>query len=197
MKKYIVPTFSQWLPLSVAIVIIYAFIYLIVQQYIRQSANEILAQIAIDATEKIDAGVTAVQVVKDMHPADMEKSLAPFIILYGAGGEPLAGSAFLHGKIPVPPQGVFDYAAQNGAYNISWQPEPNARSAILVQSCTIEGKNGYLLSGRSLREIEQRELLVRQQVTVGTFITLVATFIATFIGQIIKRRANISASTLA
>lgn len=76
--------------------------------------------------------------------------------LFLEGGGPIAGSGTLDGKLPTLPPGVFDFTRQNGQDGITWQPQPDVRSAIVVVH--YNGlQSGFVLAGRSLREVEIRE----------------------------------------
>ena len=83
-------------------------------------------------------------------------SLAPYIVLYDAEGNPFLSSATLDGKIPVPPKGVFASAKQYGEDIVTWQPRPDVRTAIVVRPY-FGTRSGFVLAGRSMREVERRE----------------------------------------
>ncbi len=186
MKKIIIHAGLLWLPLSAAIVIVYGVMYLLVQQDIRQSANDILVQYAADAKDKLSAGMSATTVVTAMPAVNMQIGLAPFVILYDMNGKPIAGSGKLHGQLPAPPTGVFDHVAEYGEHRLSWQPELSARSAIVVMHGMVDRKSGFILAGRSLREIEIRERSVLGLAKTGLVATLIVTFLATVAAGLLK-----------
>src|ERR1700692_1887141 len=89
----------------------------------------------------------------------MARSRAPFVIAYNDQGHPLASQAKLNGGIPAPPPGVFDYVRQHGEERVSWQPilgkVRGVRIAAVVER--VGGAHpGFVLAGRSLREVEDR-----------------------------------------
>ena len=193
MKKLINLT-TPWMPLAVAIICIYGITYLAIQQYIRLSANEILMQYAIDTKERLENGKPLSQTIKGIDSTDMEKSLSPFIIIYNNDGRAQASTTTLHGKCPSPPMGVFNVAQSTGENRRSWQPEPGVRNAIVVIPYSTAGQKGYVVAGRSLREVEMRESFLLSQITVGLMLTLAATFIASLIAQFIRNKVNKSYS---
>jgi len=127
-----------------------------------------------------------VQSVVPTEKIDIAKSLAPYIIIFDATGKPIASSAQLNGQTPTIPSGVFDSVRQSGEVRITWQPQSNVRSAIVVTE--FRGSNsGFVLAGRSLREAEKRIDGIGQIVLVGWGGILVVTFLAIVI--LLRRNA--------
>jgi hypothetical protein len=150
----------HWLPLAVVTTLLCGLVYLVVQQSLRQGANDPQIQMAEDAAAALAAGGTP----ESMVPAgqvEISTSLAPFMVIYSDTGEPLASSGLLHGTIPLLPSGVFDYTRQNGEDRVSWQPESGVRIAAVVVAYG-GAQPGFVLAGRSLREVEKRESQVEQ-----------------------------------
>lgn len=143
----------RWL-CTVILVTIFAFlIYGSVQHVLRMSANDPQIQISQDFAVELSQG-KAVRVGEDK--IDIEKSLSTYVIIFDSNLNPVTSSAVLDGKTPVLPQGVFGYAGKNGENRFTWQPKNGVRSAAVLVS--FGGKNpGYVLVGRSLREVEKRE----------------------------------------
>jgi hypothetical protein len=77
----------------------------------------------------------------------------------------------LDGKTPLPPLGVLDSVRRSGEDRITWQPAPGVRQAIVV----TRFQHGFVLAGRSLRLVEQRESGAEGVVAVFWFATLGAT----------------------
>lgn len=123
--------------------------YLTFQQVLRQSANDPQIQIAED---------TAVNFSNDQIPIisnkiNIDKSLSTFIIIFDKDGNVLVSSAVLNNKVPTLPDGVLQETNSKKEIRFTWQPENGVRiSAVLVKA-----DKGYVLAGRSLREIEKRE----------------------------------------
>lgn len=131
--------------------------YLTGQQILRQSANDPQVQIAEDTANQLVKG-TAADGVTTRLSVDLQQSLAPFIIIYDAQGNVQASQAVLDGNTPVLPNGVLDYTKRYGQHSLTWQPKPGIREAVVIQYFVgPNNTSGYVLAGRSLREIEKRE----------------------------------------
>jgi hypothetical protein len=128
-----------------------------VHQNFRSSANDPQIQMAEDAAEALEKGVAIVTILGNSK-VEIEKSLAPYLVMYDQAGKPVAGSGELNGKLPTLPEGVFKYAKNKGEDRITWQPEKGIRSAIVVVSYNSpNAQGGFVMAGRSLREVEKRE----------------------------------------
>ncbi len=148
-------TFKYWLGAAILITALVFFVSVIVQQVIRQSANDPQVQMAEDGATKLASGQSAQDVVPK-ESVDIASSLATYMIIFDANGKPLASSAQLNGQTPTIPSGVFDYVRRNGEDRITWQPQDGVRSAVVVTQ--FKGSNsGFVLAGRSLRETERLE----------------------------------------
>jgi hypothetical protein len=139
-------------------------LYAIPQQVLRNGANDPQIQLATDAVAMLEGGAPPSEAISAGN-VDMARSLAPFIIAYDDQGKPLASQAKLSGGVPVLPTGVFDYVRQHGEERVSWQPilgnVRGVRIAAVVER--VGGAHpGFVLAGRSLREVEVRETEVRE-----------------------------------
>lgn len=140
---------------AAALTIALGAIEVCVQQNYRMSANDPQIQMAEDAATSIADARLAVAAQRARYPrADIAKSLAPWLAVYDKHGTLLAASATLDGAGPVPPAGVFQSAMALGDDRLTWQPRVGVRAAIDVRA--IAG-GGFVVAGRSLREVEQRE----------------------------------------
>src|SRR6185503_13168562 len=128
-------TVRHYLPLALVITVLCGLAYLLTQQVLRLGANEPQIQMAQDAAARLSAGESLANVVT-AGTLDVGRSLAPFTIAYDDQGNVLAASGLLHGQPPALPPGVFDSVRQNGEDRISWQPEPGARYAAVVERVT-------------------------------------------------------------
>ncbi len=168
---------KYWLLAAIIITGLFFLTYAAVQQVLRQSANDPQIQMAEDTAAKLTGG----QLVRDIVPlgkVDIATSIAPYMIIFDANGKPVASSAQLNGQTPTIPSGVFDSVRQNGEDRITWQPQDGVRSAIVVTQ--FKGANsGFVLAGRSLREVEKREDSIMQLLTIGWAGLLLFTFLVT------------------
>jgi len=143
----------------VIITIIFGTIYVAGQQVLRQSANDPQIQMAEDTATALASGSSAPAdfMPASRQPFDITKSLAPFTIIFDSGGVILESSGDLNGENFSFPMGVFDYAKANGEDRFTWQPEVGQRFAVVLKYYAVGGKSGFVLVGRSLREVEIRE----------------------------------------
>jgi hypothetical protein len=137
---------------------IFLTIYTVGQQVLRQSAYDPQIQMVEDATVSLASGSA---VPADFMPVsrqlfDMSQSLAPFTMIFDGSGVPLESSATLAGEAAVPPAGTFDYAKLHGENRFTWQPAVGARFAVVLKYYAAGSKSGFVLVGRSLREVEIR-----------------------------------------
>ena len=173
-------TFSTWLPLAVAIAVLSGLVFVAVQQDYRMSANDPQIQIAEDVAQAIVSNKASPDSIVPPEPTvDITQSLATFVAIYSATGTPIGSSVAIDGKLPVVPSGVLDKALANGENRLTWQPKAGARFAVVVAS--FGGKEpGFVLVGRSLKEVENREHQLAILVAVGAAVAWLLTFAAVF-----------------
>lgn len=146
MKRYI-----PWLAAAAIIIVISGTIYATVQQAQRSAANTPQIQLAEDTAVLLNHGAEPKNIV--LGSVDMRASLAPFTVIYDKAGHVVKGSGFLDQKVPEVPIGILK-AAEGHEYNaVTWQPEENVRIATV----TVAANQYYVMSGRSLREVEKNE----------------------------------------
>lgn len=168
-----------FIPFAVIITCTCALVYGTVQQNFRQSANDPQIQISEDLASGAAQTANPAQINLGA-PIDISASLATFVIIYDKDGKEIAGNAKIAGQTPQIPGGVLEYAKAHGQDRITWQPQPNTRAAIVVTY--YKGQNeGYVLVGKSLREVEKRELKLQYQVLAVWLVTMAASFVTTVI----------------
>ncbi len=144
MRKYI-----PWFGIIAILVLIFGTMYGVTQQAQRSAANSPQIQLAEDAAMQLNNGAKA----QVMGKVDMAHSLAPFIIIFDKHGNVVSGSGFLNGRLPQAPLGILTAANGHDYHSISWQPSAGVRIAAI----TVAAKDYYVLSGRSLKEVEANE----------------------------------------
>jgi len=87
---------------------------------------------------------------------EISRSLAPFYVIFDNSQEPIASSGLLKGEMPTLPDGVLDFARQNRGHSLTWEPQPGTRIATVI----VPYKDGFVLAGRNMREVEAREAQV-------------------------------------
>jgi hypothetical protein len=175
-KGSLMKTFIQimkiWLPLAIVTAGLCGLVYLTVQQSLRMQANDPQIQMAEDGAIALNSGASVESVVPTAQ-VEIAASLAPFMTVFDDSGKVLATSARLHGAVPLYPAGVLDYTRKAGNDRVTWEPEPGVRMATVV----VRYDKGYVLAGRSLREIEKRV----RQVEILTGMALLAIWITTLL----------------
>ncbi len=169
-------TLIHWIPLVVVVTLASSGIYGAVQQALRISANDPQIQMAEDAATALGGG-RPVEAVVPADKIDIASSLAPYLVVFDDSGRPVASSGMLHSQMPALGPGVFDYVRRNGENRITWQPEPGVRSATVITR--VGGANpGFVMAGRSLREVESRIDNIGLLLAAGWLGTCVAVLVA-------------------
>jgi hypothetical protein len=177
---------KTWLPLAVIVTCLSGLIYLTIQQNIRISANDPQIQIAEDISSQLAEG----QNPQDFIPStktELSKSLATYIMLFDQNGKLTGSSVTLNGNNPVVPQGVFTSAKKSATNEtrFTWQPQRGVRSAVVLDY--YKGPiPGFVLIGRSIKEIEIRETQQEYIIFAGWAVTMLASLLAVFVLNKIK-----------
>jgi hypothetical protein len=161
MKKYFKP-----LGFLAVITVVFITIYAANQSVLRSSANDPQIQMAEDTAEILNNGAEPGSLVSGK--VDVNKSLAPFIIIYDKLGKAVASPAY-SGQTPLRdiPFGVLKSAGSS--YNaVTWQPEFNVRLAAVA----VEANQYYVVSARSLTGVERRENSLTKIVLLGWLLTI-------------------------
>lgn len=185
LTRSLVPSFLHWIPLAVLTVLICGTVYAAIQSDLRSGADDPQIQMATDARNALQSGASAQSLVPTAQ-IDIAQSLAPYLVIYDVNGQPVASSATLHGQALTPPSGVFGYARTHAMDTLTWMPEAGVRSAIVV----VHYSDGYVLAGRSLRQVEQREDDALLTIGALCVFTLAMTFLATLLSQTLATRLN-------
>jgi len=178
--------FRHWLPIALAFSAACLVAYIAVQQTYRQSANDPQIQMAEDAARSVGGG-SATQSLIFAGNVDIGSSLSPYLVFYNDAGTPTGGNGFLNGKFPLLPAGIFDYVRANGETRVTWQPQTDIRQAIVVTR--INGSApGFVMAGRSLREVEWREGQLGLIVFAGWILTLIGLLVIQWLLELVGAR---------
>ena len=164
-----------WLPLALAGTIIMVTVYVVVQQTIRQSANDPQIQLAEDGAASLANGFSPYSLIGNVK-VDIGNSLAPFVTIYDESGQVVASTGYLGGQVPVVPKGVLDFAKTHDDDRLTWQPASTTRLAAVVKYYSGKNSSGYIVAARSLCEVEVREGFVELAVGAAWVALLVAMF---------------------
>lgn len=166
---------SLFVIFAVIITFLFGFIYFSLRQNYRLSANDPQVQISESSANMLSEGRDLASVLPEQK-ADISKSLATFIIVYDDSQNPIISTAILDGQIPELPKGVLDNALENGQNRVTWEPKGGIRIAAVVTRYDA----GYVLAGRSLREVETRIGMLEKQVAIAWFLTIGVAFLGTW-----------------
>ena len=176
---------KKWLPLAFLTAGLCALVYLTVQQSLRMGANDPQIQMAEDAASQLNTGA-GVKSVLPSTKVEIAESLAPFMIVFDKSGNVLASSATLHGTVPAYPAGVLDYVRKNGQDRVTWQPEAGVRMATVVTPY----QNGFVMTGRSLTEVEKRESQVESLSGLAMLGIWAMTLVIIVLGELVGRQKS-------
>jgi len=160
-----------WVPIAVALTGLCGVVYASVQQDLRQGANDPQIQMAEDAAAALDSGA-APNAVLPAKQIELSSSLQPYVMVFDRSDELVASSVMLHGKPPPFPSSVLGDAKQQD--RVTWQPEADVRSAVVVQPW----RDGFVVVGRSLRLVEERESATLLIASLAWAVTLGASAVA-------------------
>lgn len=177
--KRLEKTFRYWIPIALTATVLSGLVYFTVQQELRMGANDPQIQTAEDIAVALSRNRDIASVVPTQQ-VDITNSLAPFVIVYNDQGNVVSSSATLHGQIPLFPKDVFTNVRGNGEERLTWQPESQVRIATVVTRYAGV-QQGFVIVGRSLREVEKREDSLMHQVALAWGTSLISSFIITLL----------------
>ena len=181
-REKIIEFLKIWLPTAIVITTLCGLVYLVVQQGMRAAANDPQIQMAEDTARALETGKLPAEVI----PADkveISKSLSPFLMIFDDSDHEtaIASSAILDGELPILPPGLLEYVKAHGQDRVTWQPREGVRSALVIERFSGVA-SGYVVAGRSLREVEIRETNVLHETALVWVLAIFATFvISTFL----------------
>lgn len=145
----------------------YGTMYLLTQQVLRTGANDPQIQIAEDMAAQLNKGVNATA-LNSSPKTDVVASLSPFLMIYDSNRQLVAATSILDGNTPVLPPGVLMSTSSSHENRLTWQPRGGVRLAVVV----VKYNDGYVLAGRSLREVEKRETNLLDEIMIGWLVTV-------------------------
>jgi len=169
--------FIYWLYSAVIVTLVCGLMYAVLRQNYRVSADDQLVQISQDLSSAMAAG----EPPQDLgNPTfDLGQNLSPFVAVYDSSGKALAYTAVLDGKAPELPSGAFSTAKKKGEDRFTWQPKSGVRIAAVVTyfGSDANKNSGFVLAGRSLKEVERSETNLAYTVSIGWALILVVSFL--------------------
>jgi hypothetical protein len=186
LTRFLLKSFLNWLPFAAVLSLCFLMIYISVQQNYRQNANDPQIQIVKDTIFALNTKHPPSDVIPT-DKIDPGQSLSPFVVIFNAQGQPLSSSVILDGQTPIPPSGVFSYTQTHQSDRFTWEPKPGIRIAAVLES-TNQPQSLYVLSGRSLTEVENREDRLLLLTLIGLILSLLGIFILILLVRFAKFR---------
>lgn len=163
-------TLIKFIPFAFVISCALGLVLFEVHQNYRQNANDPQIQIAEDLANLVQSGQNTDNLnLPDR--IDITQSLATFVVVYDTDHTPVAGSGYLNANSPIPPAGTF----RDTENRFTWEPSNDVRIATVLVPID-KGNKGYVLAGRSLREVEIRENNLTITIVLAWFAAMVGTF---------------------
>jgi hypothetical protein len=144
-----------WLAIIGVATLILGASYTMVQQSTRLSADDLPLTTSQVAKQELQSGSDAKDVVPTLK-TDLSFDTSVFMIVTDSSQHILASSAVLHGKTPLPPNGVFSFTNVHGTDHFTWQPESGVRMATRITKYGNAPNDGYIITGQSLKPFEDR-----------------------------------------
>lgn len=144
-----------WLALAAAATVMLGTAYTLIQQSTRLSADDAPLAVAQTAKQQLESGASPADVVPSSI-VDLKSDNSVFIIVTDNQEHIQASSARLDGSTALPPKTTFDFTAQNGTDHFTWQPAPGARLATRIMPYKSGSQSGYVVTGQSLSQAENR-----------------------------------------
>jgi Na+-translocating ferredoxin:NAD+ oxidoreductase RnfG subunit len=143
-----------FLLLVALITVIFGTIYATVKQTYRNNANDPQVEVVDQVASLIEQDIPLDAILGGSDQVDMSKSLGLFVMIFDKDKKLISASAQLDGQTPTPPDNTFERAKQDGENRFTWEPKDGVRIAAVLKA--VDDK-GYVLAGRSLREVENRQ----------------------------------------
>lgn len=174
--------FVKWIGFAIITSVIPVLVYSASQQILRQNANDPQIQLSEDAAARLSQGDSVNLVSGQTQTIDIAKSLSVFAMIINEEGQTVFSTARLQNSIPTLPSGVLAKTKNDGQIRFTWQPRDGVRSAVVITYYTGSHGSGYVLVGRSLREVEKREDSLLSEIILGWIVYLFATLILATLG---------------
>ncbi len=147
-------------------------VFVSVMQSLRLSANDPQVQITGDILSSLSQGADP----KQLSPTtvDMASASNPFVIIYDNNEKALGSTVTLDKKTPIAPKAAFEKTKKNNENRFTWEPKDGLRQAVVM----VKYKDGYVLVGRSLGEVDERIKMVMRVVGIAWVIGISATTLA-------------------
>lgn len=153
-----------WFAVLAILLVGFGTIYGAVNQAQRSDANDPQIQLAEDTANSLDKKETPLTLTRS--GVEMTQSVAPFINVYDKKGKAVLTKGNVDGKAPKAPLEELEKARGVAYHAFTWEPKEDVRVAAIA----VEAKDYYVLSGKSLREVEKNQTTTLQVVLLGAVV---------------------------
>ncbi len=129
--------------------------YTLVQQSTRLAVNDAPLATAQTVKHEIDGGAQPSDVVPAIK-TNLRTDSTVFVTVTDSSEHVLASSATLDGQPTLPPAGTFVFTKDHGSDHFTWQPKGGVRLATYILSYGKSPNDGFIITGQSLRQAEDR-----------------------------------------
>ncbi len=137
--------------------IVFGTIYASGQHILRAGANDAQVELAEETARQLNLGASPESVLPNGPAVELRDSLRQYVIIYSDGDKQLAGNVKLDNQSVDIPEGVLEHARNTNDHRITWQPADGVRSDIVVKRFSNAASSGFVVAGKSLREVEKQE----------------------------------------
>ncbi len=176
-KKILYSAFIAWLPFAATIIVLSGMIYCAAWNNYRSNANDPQVQIAEDVVIAIGQGQPADGLVPALGTTELGSTLSPFLMVFNATGTIIGSSISVDGKNPELAESVLAVAKTEGQNRTTWEPKVGVRAAVVIMPYKDSTGEGFVVAGRSLREVDARAKMVLMEIVIGTIAGLAVTLI--------------------
>lgn len=128
--------------------------YGLVQQSTRLAVDDLPLASAQTIKYELESGASPADVVPALK-TNSQTDTTVFAIVTDTTPNILA-SSFVDAKTSLPPKGVFEYTAKHGTDRFTWETGAGARVATRVLTYKYGSTQGYIITGQSLSQAENR-----------------------------------------
>lgn len=173
---------KSWSPLGLTITLIFLVIYLVMTQSYRHNSYDPQIQVVNDYVNNLEDG-KKIDPAKITSKVNIKTSLSSFVMFFDKDQKTLASTAKIGGATPTLPKELLQDAKKKGEVRVIWEPEKGIKTATVVRYYQAKDNSGYVVTGRSLKEVENRISNLNYLITIGFIVTIILSFLAVYLVQ--------------
>ncbi|MDB5187527.1 MAG: hypothetical protein JWO50_47 [Candidatus Kaiserbacteria bacterium] len=186
MKK-IIKAVTHSIPFAVCVLGLGMTLYVVQQQWIRQSFNDYQMEVATDVARSLKSGANPSFIIpnKSVIPTDILASRSAWIVVLDESGSMVDTTANMGGQPVHLPDGILGFAKAHGTDVVTWQPNATTRQAIVV--IYEPTSKLYVVTGKSMIDIESHIAQMGVLVAIGMCITIAGVYVVNFLLVVSKK----------